>query len=582
MDPLAGKVHKGSMSTGSFDRTTFHSVLVILAAAVGLQAQSKVAPELLRADPRGMVNVIVQYRTEPSDLLHQRIIAQGGTFRGSFDIIRSAAYAVPASALRLLQEDPEVVHISADHQLHGLLDLTADAVGASSAWNANWTGAGVGVAVIDSGIADHPDLGSRVVYKQDFVGGGTDDHYGHGEHVAGIVAGSGHASSCPKCTRVFKGMAPAANLINLRVLDQNGAGTDSTVISAIQQAIALKAKYNIRVINLSLGRAIYESYTLDPLCQAVEAAWKAGIVVVVAAGNNGRDNSAGTQGYGTIMAPGNDPYVITVGAMKTMGTPTRNDDLVASYSSKGPTLIDHIVKPDIMAPGNRVDSLLAPTSHFTQLYPQNVVPLSYYETTNQNHDSVQYFTLSGTSMATPVVSGAAADLLQAQPSLTPDQVKAKLMLTAYKSFPASSVATDPDTGLTYTSYYDIFTIGAGYLDINALLADQTLPQGTAHSPKAVFNALTANVTLSTAATDVWNSQALWGSRAVWHTSGPDALLAVWGTSVLDTSEDVFGTRAVWKTNTTCGFSVLWATTSIWAQTSADATELARIAIRGEN
>ena len=141
------------------------------------------------------------------------------------------------------------------------------------------------------------------------------------------------------------------NLINLRVLDQNGAGTDSQVIAAIQTAIQLKSKYNIRVINLSLGRPVYESYTLDPLCQAVEQAWKAGIVVVVAAGNDGRNNNAGTNGYGTIAAPGNDPYVITVGAMNTVGTSSRADDQIASYSSKGPTLFDHIVKPDLGSTG---------------------------------------------------------------------------------------------------------------------------------------------------------------------------------------------------------------------------------------
>src|SRR5207302_6634631 len=126
----------------------------------------------------------------------------------------------------------------------------------------------------------------------------------------------------------YKGIAPNANIINLRVLDANGSGQDSAVIGAIQRAIQLKSTYNIRVINLSLGRPVFESYTLDPLCQAVESAWNAGIVVVVAAGNNGRDDSQNTNGYGTIQAPANDPYVFTVGAMKTMNTPGRADDLI--------------------------------------------------------------------------------------------------------------------------------------------------------------------------------------------------------------------------------------------------------------
>src|SRR5204862_5016643 len=143
------------------------------------------------------------------------------------------------------------------------------------------------------------------------------------------------------------GIAPNANIINLRVLDQNGVGSDSSVIAAIQTAISLKSTYNIRVINLSLGRQVYESYTVDTLCQAVEAAWNVGIVVLASAGNTGRNGSAGTAGYGTIVAPGNDPYVIPVGVMTQANTPTPIDDTIASYSSKGPTADDYVAKPHI-------------------------------------------------------------------------------------------------------------------------------------------------------------------------------------------------------------------------------------------
>src|SRR5262249_20806324 len=274
------------------------------------------------------------------------------------------------------------------------------------------------VAVIDSGIASNKDFNStgnasRIVYSQNFVFDETttNDLYGHGTHVAGIIAGSGSNSNGAGFTKKFEGIAYNVNLINLRVLDENGSGSDSQVIAAIQRAIALKSTYNIRVINLSLGRPVYESYTLDPLCEAVEAAWKAGIVVVVAAGNEGRNNSANTEGYGTIAAPGNDPFVITVGAMKPMGTATRADDTIASYSSKGPTLYHHIVKPDLVAPGNMAISVLASsTSNLAKAAPKNIVALSTYSTNPKGVPA--YFTLSGTSMATPVVSGAVALLLQ--------------------------------------------------------------------------------------------------------------------------------------------------------------------------
>ena len=236
---------------------------------------------------------------------------------------------------------------------------------------AGWDGTGITVAVIDSGITVNKDFKKTLLYSQSFVSGdsSTADAYGHGTHVAGMIVGSGHNSSSNPSYQ-FGGGAPGISLVNLRVLDANGNGTDSGVISAIEQAIALKNIYNIRVINLSLGRPITNSYLNDSLDQAVEAAWHAGITVVVAAGNEGRNNSAGNDGYGTVLAPGNDPYVITVGCMKSMGTTTRNDDLIASYSSKGPTLIDHFVKPDLVAPGNLVISIEVPGSRWRRHIPK--------------------------------------------------------------------------------------------------------------------------------------------------------------------------------------------------------------------
>jgi len=295
------------------------------------------------------------------------------------------------------------------------------------------------------------------------------------------------------------------------------------------------------------------------------------MVVVVAAGNDGRDDSAGTNGYGTIYAPGNDPYVITVGAMKTMGTPQRYDDLIASYSSKGPTMIDHIVKPDLVAPGNMVVSIMANGASLAQTYPQTLIPMSYYVTGGGSGSSPVYFMLNGTSMAAPVVSGAAALLVQQNPYLTPDQVKARLMLTAYKSFPTSSSVTDPTTGIVYTDYYDVFTVGAVYVDIAAALGNTDVAvcsasafsaAGCALSPTAVFNASTGTATLVPASGSIWNTQTLWASQTIWGAA-----------QVLDSSGTLWGSQTLW------GAQTLWGQQSLWAQTTPSNSTI--ILINGE-
>lgn len=301
-------------------------VLLLATAILGHADDSRLSPDT-RAYSAPHARVVIQYNSAPGLLDLQWILKLAGSILGQLPLVNGVVADLPLSNLSLLSSQPNVKYISLDRPLSPTLSNAAPAVNAPLAWQSGYTGNGIGVAVIDSGISNHSDLkggflgSSRVVYNQSFVPGtwSAADQYGHGTHIAGLIAGDGASSTGSKYSKSFQGIAPDAKLINFRVLDANGAGTDSAVISAIYQAILLKPLFNIRVINLSLGRPVYESYTLDPVCQAVEAAWRSGIVVVVAAGNNGR--FAGTDGYTTITSPGNDPYVITVGAMKPMEHP---------------------------------------------------------------------------------------------------------------------------------------------------------------------------------------------------------------------------------------------------------------------
>jgi serine protease AprX len=273
-------------------------------------------------------------------------------------------------------------------------------------WHA--IGRRVGVAVIDTGIAgdlaDFDELGgrgSRVVASAvtNPCARDANDHFGHGTHVAGLIAGSGRRL----------GVAPAANLISVKVADDDGNTTVLDVIYGIQFAVDHRRSLGIRVMNLSLSSTVAESYLTDPLDAAVESAWFQGIVVVAAAGNEG--TSADAVSY----APGNDPYVITAGAVDDRGTRAIADDVLAPWSSRGLTQ-DGVHKPEVLAPGSRLVAPLAPGSDFTELCPECIVEGGY-------------FRLSGTSMASAVVSGAVALILEENPSWSPDRVKGAILGT---------------------------------------------------------------------------------------------------------------------------------------------------------
>jgi len=531
--------------------------------------EARLAPELRKVDPTAQVKVIVRYSQSPADEALEYLRQQGGEKAKALPLVNAELVTLRGAALRSLAAQRGVVYVSPDRPVKGALDHVVRAVNADIAYSQGWDGTGVGIAVVDSGVGLHDDLytdrgtlAPRVVYSQSFVAGdsSTSDAYGHGTHVAGIISSNGVDSQQKRYSGVYRGIAPQATIVNLRALDGNGTGTDSSVIAAIQQAIVLQSTYNIRVLNLSVGRPVYESYTLDPLCQAVEAAWNAGIVVVVAAGNSGQDNSLGTQGYATIGAPGNDPYVITVGATNLHGSMSQASQTITTYSSKGPTLVDHIVKPDLAAPGNRVISLIVPNGTLATNYSSHdVYPCDSSETyCNSSYGPAQYYRLSGTSMATPVVSGVAALLIQQNPGMTPDQVKARLMKTAWKNYGHYSNETD-SRGNNYSLQHDIFAIGTGYVDATAALSSTELAPatvGSAKSPAVSYDALTRNVHLVADPTSIWNSSVVWGNSVVWGTS-------VFNGTTVEGDSVVWGNSVVWGTSLAQGFSVLWGNSVVW-------------------
>ena len=439
-------------------------ILTLLVAASAAEAGGHAGDARLDAvllgrahAPRGVSRVIVQFREEA---MPEAVIRAHGGVPGSWLPTISALIAeVPDTSLDALASHPAVRAVSADRGVRGELQRSVRAT-VGAAWVAErlgYDGAGIGVAIVDSGVASsHDDLTNRVVHFADFVNRQAQpyDDYGHGTHVAGIIAGTGQSSG-----GVRRGIAPGANIVALKALDATGDGNVSQVVAAVDYAIRHRATFNIRIINLSVAAGVYESYNSDPLTLAARRAVDAGIVVITAAGNLGRDASGAAQSSG-ITAPGNAPWVLTVGASNDRGTIDRSDDTVASFSSRGPSLIDGAVKPDLVAPGVGIESL---ADAGTVLYVTRPAARRWGTVRSATEP---YMTLSGTSMAAPVVAGTVALMLQANPSLSPDNVKAILQRTA-----------------TASSRYDQFTQGAGFLNARAAVElARSLGQSSASDP----------------------------------------------------------------------------------------------------
>ena len=311
-------------------------------------------------------------------------------------------------------------------------------VGADSLQRSGITGRGVTIAVLDSGLWQDPsqNFGSRVLASIDVVNGGSGavqgDPYGHGTHVTSIAAGGAQNVSLS-----YSGIAPQANLVVVRAFDGTGGGRYTDVIAGLNWIVANRDRYNIRVLNLSFGAQPQSYYWDDPVNQAVMAAWRAGIVVVAAAGNEGPSAM-------TIDVPGNVPYVITAGALTDNYTPyDGTDDRLASFSSAGPTF-EGFVKPELVAPGGHMAASMPSDSYLANIDPGSMSP------------GEQMFTMSGTSQAAAVTSGVVALMLQSNPGLTPDTVKCRLL-----------ASTRPAVTSGGNLAYSVFQQGAGLINAPA-------------------------------------------------------------------------------------------------------------------
>jgi serine protease AprX len=386
--------------------------------------------------------VIVQALPGSEQRAELAVARLGGRLKLRLPIVNGFSARVPRSALGSLRSLPFIASVTLDSVVRaqgasyspasdtGSLVNTTLITGAQAYWKAGYTGKGVDVALIDSGVVPVDGLtvpgkvvnGPDLSFESQAPSLGYLDSFGHGTHMAGIIAGRAGAAvqgSYVGDQTNFLGMAPDSRIVSLKVADAHGATDVSQLIAAIDWVVQHKNDngLNIRVLNLSYGTDSAQSYALDPLAYAAEQAWKAGIVVVAAAGNAGW-----VQHVGSMTDPATDPFVIAVGAEDTMGTNSTTDDVVASFSANGSSSR----MPDVTAPGVHIVSLRDPGSLIDQTYGR----------TGYVTDGL--FRGSGTSQAAAVVSGAAALIIQQRPSITPDQLKSLLVQTATTPFQSSS------------------------------------------------------------------------------------------------------------------------------------------------
>ena len=488
-------------------------------------------------DTQPTIELTLTYDGQLDSSMWTMIEDLGGEVMQVFGTIPGCSVRIPADRVDELLADESIQQIDWNAPVQFSMDVARTAAQASDPQTSGQhgstgqlNGGGVTIALVDSGVRTHPDLGnlagcvdlisnpltnSEDPYQSTAMLAGTladctplSDPFGHGTHIAGILIGDGGRSN-----ELYAGIAPDADLISVRVLDHEGMADVADVITGIDWVVQNKDAYEIDILSLSLGGPFYVPAADDPLVQAVEAAWDAGIVVVVSAGN------LGTYGNFTITRPGNSPKVITVGSLTDWNSLVLPDDMKSSYSSMSPTLIDGYLKPDLVAPGNRIISTRAPGSTLDELLePMGAV--------FANH----YLEMSGTSMAAPIVAATAALMLENEPNLNPDTIKARLMLTA-----------DPLPG-------NALEHGAGRVDIAGALSDTSLT-AVAHSPRVLRAAVCCDLYVE-------DMNGKWG--AIWDAS------ALWGDSTLWSDTTLWGETTIWGDTTLWGETTIWGDSTLWA------------------
>lgn len=382
---------------------------------------SKLCPTIrgqLYSSNNNIIPVIITYK-EKKKIKEGKISSLSNKLKNDLPIVNGCACEMSINSILEFTTDPDLEFICYDAKVFAVMDVARKAIGADLILNTGYTGKNVTVAIIDTGISPHVDLiypTNRIIGFKDFVNYETRmyDDNGHGTHCAGILAGNGNSSKGK-----YKGIAPEANILSIKVLDEIGNGNTSDILSTVQWIIDSKEVYKTRIINFSLGAIAQYREKRDPLVKAANRAIENDFIVVAAVGNSGPLKS-------TILSPATSRHVISVGALDDKRTPELNDDVIAEFSSRGPTL-DRIKKPDLIAPGVNVMSL-------------------------SNTNLTGYTNLSGTSMSAPMVSGAAALLLNENPNYTHYDIKRKL-INACSRIKASA-----------------YEQGAGVLDINRIFS----------------------------------------------------------------------------------------------------------------